>query len=63
MIMKKDPVTVTPDTHTLEVIEMMRKGKIGCVPVVENGRLVGVVTLFDLLNVSAKLLEEELKKK
>jgi CBS domain-containing protein len=63
MIMKKDPVTVTPDTPTLEVIEMMRKGKIGCVPVVENGRLVGVVTLFDLLNVSAKLLEEELKKK
>jgi CBS domain-containing protein len=63
MIMKKDPATVTPDTPTLDAIEMMRKGKIGCLPVVDNGRLVGIVTLFDLLAVSAKLLEEELRKK
>jgi CBS domain-containing protein len=63
MIMKKDPITVTPATPTLEAIEMMRKTRIGCLPVVENGHLVGVVTLFDLLAVSAKLLEEELKKK
>jgi CBS domain-containing protein len=41
----------------------MRQRHLGCLPVVEDGRLVGVVTLFDLLAVSAKLLEEELKKK
>ena len=63
MIMKKDPVTVTPDTPTIEAIEMMRQRHLGCLPVIEQGRLVGVVTLFDLLAVSAKLLEEELKKK
>ncbi|MCI0413966.1 CBS domain-containing protein, partial [bacterium] len=63
MIMKKDPITVRPDTPTLEAIELMRQRHLGCVPVVENGRLVGVVTLFDLLAVSAKLLEEELRKK
>jgi len=63
MIMKRDPMTVTPTTPTLDAIETMRKAKIGCLPVVENGRLVGVVTLFELLSVSAKLLEEELKKK
>jgi CBS domain-containing protein len=63
MIMKKDPMTVTPDTPTLQAIELMRQHKLGCLPVIDNGRLVGVVTLFDLLAVSAKLLEEELKKK
>jgi CBS domain-containing protein len=63
LIMKKDPITVDPSTPTLEVMELMRKSRIGCLPVVENGRLVGVVTLFDLLAVSSKLLEEELKKK
>ena len=63
MIMKKDPVTVPPSTPTLEAIELMRQRRLGCLPVVEDGRLVGVVTLFDLLAVSAKLLEEELKKK
>ena len=63
LIMKKDPITVRPDTPTLEAIELMRQRRLGCVPVVENGRLVGVVTLFDLLALSAKLLEEELRKK
>ncbi len=62
MIMKKDPLTVNPETSTLEAIETMRQKRLGCLPVVENGRLVGVVTLFDLLAVSAKLLEEELRK-
>ncbi len=63
MIMKKNPTTVTPDTPTLEAIELMRQRHLGCLPVVEDGKLVGVVTLFDLLAVSAKLLEEELRKK
>lgn len=62
MIMKKDPVTVTPDTPTVEAIELMRQRHLGCLPVVEEGKLVGVITLFDLLAVSAKLLEEELRK-
>ena len=63
MIMKKDPLTVGPNASTLEVIELMRQKRLGCIPVVEDGKLVGIVTLFDLLAISAKLLEEELKKK
>jgi CBS domain-containing protein len=62
MIMKKDPITVPPETSTLEAIELMRQRRLGCLPVVDGGRLVGVVTLFDLLAVSAKLLEDELRK-
>jgi CBS domain-containing protein len=58
--MKADPVTVTPATPTLEAIELMRALRVGCLPVVENGVLVGIVTATDFLNASAKLLEEQL---
>jgi CBS domain-containing protein/gamma-glutamyl:cysteine ligase YbdK (ATP-grasp superfamily) len=59
-IMKADPVTVTPATPTLEAIELMRTHRVGCLPVVENGVLVGIVTATDFLNASAKLFEEQL---
>ena len=58
--MKADPVTVTPATPTLEAIELMRMHRVGCLPVVENVVLVGIVTATDFLNASAKLFEEHL---
>jgi CBS domain-containing protein len=61
-VMKRDLITVSPDTPTTEAIQLMRHRKIGCLPVVERGRLVGVLTLFELLTVSANLLELELSK-
>ncbi|MEZ4453309.1 MAG: CBS domain-containing protein [Nannocystaceae bacterium] len=60
-IMSPVPVTVTPDTPTLEAIELMRKHKTSCLPVVESGRLVGLITGRDLIDVSAKLLERYLR--
>ena len=62
-IMKADPVTVTPATPTLEAIELMRARRVGCLPVVEDGALVGIVTATDFLNASAKLFEERLTPK
>ena len=61
-IMKTDLVTVSPDTPTLDALELMRDRNIGCLPVVNDGRLVGLVTAHDFLTVSAKLLEERLRK-
>src|SRR5690606_31299031 len=43
-IMIVDPVTVTPDTKTLDAMNRMREQKVGCLPVVEDERLVGVIT-------------------
>lgn len=60
-IMKEAPVTVTPDTHTLKAIEIMREHRVGCLPIVENGRLVGIVTAQDFLEISGRLFEEHLK--
>lgn len=59
-IMKTELVTVTPETQTLEALELMRKRNIGCLPVVKNERLVGLVTAHDFLTVSTKLFEEKL---
>jgi len=59
-IMVLDPVTVSPSTSSLEAIEIMRSSKIGCLPVVEGNRLVGIVTSFDFLEASARLFKEQL---
>jgi CBS domain-containing protein len=58
--MKTDLVTITPDTSTLDALELMRERDIGCLPVVKDERLVGLVTAHDFLTVSSKLLEEKL---
>jgi CBS domain-containing protein/gamma-glutamyl:cysteine ligase YbdK (ATP-grasp superfamily) len=60
-IMTADPVTVAPDTPTLEAVEVMRRHNCGCLPVVLDDHLVGIVTAYDFLAVSAKLFEDQLK--
>ena len=60
-IMKRNVVTVGPDTPTLDAIEKMRAHRVGCLPVVENDQLVGIITERDLVNVAATLLEEHLR--
>ncbi len=55
--MTPDPVTVTPSTPMVEAAKLMRDRKFGGLPVVDNGRLVGIVTETDLLNYLIKLLD------
>jgi CBS domain-containing protein len=59
-IMKTKLVTISPETPTLEALRLMREEDIGCLPVVKDDRLVGLITAHDFLTVSAKLLEEKL---
>ena len=51
-IMTTEPVTVTPETATVEAIRLMRESQLACLPVVENGKLVGLVTEHDLIVVN-----------
>ena len=39
----------------------MREKKLGALPVVSGTKLVGLITEYDFLTVSSKLLEERLK--
>jgi len=60
-VMKTELITISPETPTLEALRLMRENNIGCLPVVRNERLLGLVTAYDFLTVSAKLLEEKLR--
>ncbi len=46
--MTPDPVTVAPDTPVLEAIKLLKEKGFRRLPVLENGRLVGIVTDKDL---------------
>jgi CBS domain-containing protein len=59
-IMKKNPVTVSPETSTLEAISIMRRLQVGCLPVVKDGRLIGMVTERDFMGIASELLEQKL---
>jgi CBS domain-containing protein/gamma-glutamyl:cysteine ligase YbdK (ATP-grasp superfamily) len=61
-VMARDVVTVAPSTSTLEAIALMRKHRVGSLPVVNDGRLVGIVTESDFLGIAGQLLEEELRR-
>jgi CBS domain-containing protein len=56
-IMKTDLLTITPQTSALDALCMMRDRDIGCLPVVQGKTLIGLVTAYDYLTVSAKLFE------
>lgn len=60
-LMKRDVMTVEPRTPTLEAIHLMRRDRIGCLPVLQDGRLVGVLTEENFLKIAGDLLEAQLR--
>ena len=48
-MMTKNPITVSPDTLVLDAQRIMKEKNIRRLPVVEKGKLVGIVTKHDLL--------------
>jgi acetoin utilization protein AcuB len=50
MTPKAKLITITPDTIIEEAVQLMHDNKIGCLPVVENGRLYGIFTETDALD-------------
>jgi CBS domain-containing protein len=48
-VMKKRVATVDPDTPIKDAAHLMAEKKIGCVPVVSDGSLIGLVTTTDIL--------------
>ena len=46
-IMEKNVITVTPDMTVEEVLALAQEKKVGALPVLEDGRVVGIVTTND----------------
>ena len=55
-IMKKNPITLTPDTPFEEALRIGQDRKIGSFPVVENGKLVGIATESDIIRFVTRVL-------
>ncbi len=60
-LMHAQPVTTTPQTTCLEAVDLMRRHGVGCLPVVLDNRLVGIVSERDFLGVAARLFEDEVR--
>lgn len=55
-LMTKDVITVTPDTCLEEAARIMADNKIGGLPVLEGGNLVGIITETDIFKMFLELL-------
>ena len=53
-VMTTELVTTTPDTPLVEAARLMAKRKLGCLPVLEDGRLVGILTEGDFVILAGK---------
>jgi len=56
-IMTRNPTTIGPGQSVYEAAQMLYDRRIGCLPVVENGDLKGIVTTTDMLNLLLRLLK------
>ncbi len=60
-VMAKNPVTVEPETPTVDAIELMRRNRWSCLPVTKNGTLVGILNETQLMAIAGQLLEQKLR--
>jgi len=53
-VMTSEVITTTPDTPLAEAAHVLMERKIGCLPVVEAGRLIGIITEADFVALAAR---------
>ena len=58
-IMTKNPVTVSPEATVHQCMEMMTEGRFRHLPVVDQGRLVGIVSIGDVVKHRLEQIEHE----
>jgi acetoin utilization protein AcuB len=55
-IMTENPAILVPESDLKHVVQLMTKHKIGALPVVQKGEVVGIVTQTDLLKLLLEFL-------
>ena len=55
-VMTPNPKTVSPDTSLIDAARIILEMKVGGLPVIEEGRLVGIITETDLIGALVELL-------
>jgi CBS domain-containing membrane protein len=61
MLMEKDVLTVNPDTPAAAAARLLTSHKFGCLPVVEHGKLVGIITEADFVRFAQRFFEWEME--
>jgi len=56
-VMNKDPITIGPEENIEEAARRIYEHKVGGLPVLEKGKLVGIVTAGDILATFIELME------
>ena len=54
-VMRRQPFTIEPEANAADAAAIMAKRKIGALPVVSKGKLVGIITSTDILKAFVKL--------
>ena len=57
-LMTREPITVPRQSALKSAVEIFINRKVGALPVVDNGRLVGILTEIDILRVAYDLLPD-----
>jgi acetoin utilization protein AcuB len=50
-LMSKDPITIAPAANVVEAAQIMLKHKISTLPVMDSGKIVGIITESDLFRI------------
>lgn len=58
-VMTRDPLTLKPDQSMFEAVNLLYSKRIGCLPVVEEGKLVGIITTTDMLALLIRLIQKK----
>jgi CBS domain-containing protein len=58
-IMIRNPLTIEPSKTVYEAAQMLDDRRVGCLPVVEDGVLKGIITTTDMLKLLLQLLKEK----
>ena len=56
-LMNHTPVTISPKASIIDAMAMMRENKVGCLPVVVDQELIGIITEMDFVRISGRLIE------
>ncbi len=62
-LMSANTITAPPDATLLQAASAMRGRSIGCLPIVDDGKLVGIVTLTDLLETVGRGAERPISRR
>jgi len=55
-IMTRNVITISPDISVEEATTLLHDNKIGCLPVVEDGNLVGIITENDVMEILIEVM-------